>query len=575
MYSHWLYWEEKLRSAHSRSDGRNRPSGPHRTSLYLTVRLILSSNDTLANSFMGLVVLGTINMRGTALTVKPTAATPVGLFRTPSYHIGPGPPMATCSVPVANLKSKRPSLSKPSDSGGSMLLHFLRQVEASHFHTSHSPPRILSWDPESEALRNWPCDYIEVCIGLVEVLPASSGSILNGEYIAECASRRCGYFAIPLPAEALSMVSDFDSESIQGSGIYKALPVSDLYSRGTRKCLQVEAPVNIATATQDFTELYSRGLSEGSSTCGHRKRFKHGHRADTVSPGLDDNSKPTMASGSGSLKEREDDSESDSEYDASLSHDGNWGLDGLMVTAVVLQSLSGGLPVAQCYVLLYAPYSHVIAVQVASRREIEVKDPRPKPETATPSRGILRPRQLSVQMESKELPIPLPKARETRTIPALFDVIERQDQMIIAQNGYLKQCRTSLDHILHFCQPMSKDYRFQTVLGRLGIAGCHSADTSMLPIAWGPMPTLSANHYRDTTNIPRPPGRPSAPPLSSSCCLYSNSTFDWSSTGSWHVVYKIFATPLCIILVDRHRAVTVVQEESPEWGWWQERTRKL
>ncbi|KAF6744216.1 hypothetical protein DFP72DRAFT_857813 [Ephemerocybe angulata] len=115
-----------------------------------------------------------------------------------------------------------------------ILSHFLRQIESAHVKTPHTHPRPLHYDSKTQLLCSWlwPCnpiteeryppdelelqrrthyflgpsclcafldgtDYTEARIGVVETLtedPERNKPILNGEYVAVCAERRCGYF---------------------------------------------------------------------------------------------------------------------------------------------------------------------------------------------------------------------------------------------------------------------------------------------------------------------------------------------------------------------------------------------
>lgn len=148
--------------------------------------------------------------------------------------------------------------------------------------------------------------YVESCIALVHVPSGGPGALLNGEYIAECALRQCGYFGesdfvstrrfllivlypmqslwrkfsrsrfctssamrseviskasiiskpihltlhidAPLPAEQSAYITDFNTHPQESSGLYQALPVSKVFSRGGRKgaSLLVTFPLSLA-----------------------------------------------------------------------------------------------------------------------------------------------------------------------------------------------------------------------------------------------------------------------------------------------------------------------------------------
>ncbi|KAH6891577.1 hypothetical protein BKA70DRAFT_1234167 [Coprinopsis sp. MPI-PUGE-AT-0042] len=201
------------------------------------------------------------------------------------------------------------------------LEHYIRRIQAAQAHTTYSPPEILHWNETKGDLGGWfwpasletgeritpsdleghrrthyfmaPCclcaisreeAYVEAKIGLV-VVPVASGSArleVNGEYVAQCALNRCGYFvplerfyarktlqvkaypkrAAPLSPEQLVYISDFDRDAEANLGLSQALPSSGIWMRGSRDLLKVEAPVHIFDARQSFTTLWARGLQE-------------------------------------------------------------------------------------------------------------------------------------------------------------------------------------------------------------------------------------------------------------------------------------------------------------------------
>ncbi|KAH6897575.1 hypothetical protein BKA70DRAFT_1438178 [Coprinopsis sp. MPI-PUGE-AT-0042] len=193
--------------------------------------------------------------------------------------------------------------------------HYLRRIQAAQVKTEHSTPVILHWaSPFSNLSRwGWPADpetgerippseleshrrthyfyapcclcaldwdefYVESRIGIVQVPSGSHGSFMNGEYVAECALRRCGYF-VPLerfyslkllrvvgskkrrnvlPAEQVALITDFDPKLDDELGLYQALPKDSVISRGSRQRLAVAEPITRAK----FIQLWSKGLEE-------------------------------------------------------------------------------------------------------------------------------------------------------------------------------------------------------------------------------------------------------------------------------------------------------------------------
>ncbi|KAH6913098.1 hypothetical protein BKA70DRAFT_1218101 [Coprinopsis sp. MPI-PUGE-AT-0042] len=200
------------------------------------------------------------------------------------------------------------------------LSHFLRRIQAAQVKTTHTNPVILHWiadrgdigiwswpaDPttggrippcELESYRRThhflaPCclcaaqldeDYTESRIGMVHVPSGEHGSFLNGEYIAECAQRRCGYFvplekfysakllhvkqymerARPLSAKEVAYITDFDPRLDDKLGLHQALPADGVLSRGSRRMLKVERPLSTTNAASAFAQLWAKGLEEG------------------------------------------------------------------------------------------------------------------------------------------------------------------------------------------------------------------------------------------------------------------------------------------------------------------------
>ncbi|KAH6890792.1 hypothetical protein BKA70DRAFT_1441694 [Coprinopsis sp. MPI-PUGE-AT-0042] len=197
--------------------------------------------------------------------------------------------------------------------------HFLRRIQAAQVNTKSSSPAILQWISNRDNLGRWawpanpetgerippseleshrqthhflaPCclcaielneTYVESRIGLVLVPSGAHGSFMNGEYIAECALRKCGYF-VPLekfyvieallvkrypkrehslPAEQVTYITDFDPDIGNKLGLYQALPEDGIFSRGSRHLLRVEHPITTSIMCSDFITLWSKGLEE-------------------------------------------------------------------------------------------------------------------------------------------------------------------------------------------------------------------------------------------------------------------------------------------------------------------------
>ncbi|KAH6912310.1 hypothetical protein BKA70DRAFT_1219443 [Coprinopsis sp. MPI-PUGE-AT-0042] len=197
--------------------------------------------------------------------------------------------------------------------------HYIRRIQAAQVHTAYSPPEILHWDETKRDLGAWgwpanpetgervtpsdleshrrthhfmaPCclcairlaeAYVEAKIGLVAVASDSPKPEVNGEYVAQCASNRCGYFVplerfyarkvlkikayakrvVPLAAEQLVYISDFDCDTEASLGLSQALPSQGIWMTGSRNSLIVETPTDISNACTDFTALWARGLHE-------------------------------------------------------------------------------------------------------------------------------------------------------------------------------------------------------------------------------------------------------------------------------------------------------------------------
>ncbi|KAH6872106.1 hypothetical protein BKA70DRAFT_1449073 [Coprinopsis sp. MPI-PUGE-AT-0042] len=196
--------------------------------------------------------------------------------------------------------------------------HYIRRIQAAQVHTAYSPPEILHWDSTRTNLRAWswpsnyetgeriapseledhrrthhfmaPCclcaistdeGYVESKIGLVLVAPGANKPEVNGEYVAQCALNRCGYFiplerfyarkvlqvkaypkrVLPLLPQQLNYISDVDPES-EANGLSQALPFSGIWNRGSRNLLKVEEPVTLNNACVQFTALWARGVDE-------------------------------------------------------------------------------------------------------------------------------------------------------------------------------------------------------------------------------------------------------------------------------------------------------------------------
>ncbi|RXW19048.1 hypothetical protein EST38_g6803 [Candolleomyces aberdarensis] len=149
--------------------------------------------------------------------------------------------------------------------------HHLRQVEARHLCTPTSNPVILHWDIILRKLVEWlwPCDpqsgalippttrkcYTPSRISIVEVVKNEDGtpSVLNGEYVASCASSRCGYFvcleryytldgikvraypkrAVPLTGERMdSALSRVEPSFSGGEGLHQVMPSRIMHNHG-------------------------------------------------------------------------------------------------------------------------------------------------------------------------------------------------------------------------------------------------------------------------------------------------------------------------------------------------------
>ncbi|KAH6903249.1 hypothetical protein BKA70DRAFT_1433761 [Coprinopsis sp. MPI-PUGE-AT-0042] len=197
--------------------------------------------------------------------------------------------------------------------------HFLRRIQAAQVKTKTSSPSILQWISDRADVGRWawpanpetgerippseleshrrthhflaPCclcaielkeTYVESRIGLVHVPSGAHGSFMNGEYVAECALRQCGYFVplekfysikallvkrypkreCPLPAEQVTYITDFDPELGNKLGLYQALPEDSVFNWGSRRLLRAEHPISTSTICSNFVTLWSKGLGE-------------------------------------------------------------------------------------------------------------------------------------------------------------------------------------------------------------------------------------------------------------------------------------------------------------------------
>ncbi|KAH6869708.1 hypothetical protein BKA70DRAFT_1451785 [Coprinopsis sp. MPI-PUGE-AT-0042] len=196
--------------------------------------------------------------------------------------------VATPSRHMPSIQLRSLSQSKPS------LEHYIRRIQAAQVHTAYSQPEILHWDAKKSDLSGWfwpaspetgervtpsdleghrrthhfmaPCClcvitleelYVEAKIGLVAVAMASGSPRIevNGEYVAQCALNRCGYFVplerfyacrvlqikaypkrvLPLASEQLVYISDFDRTAEASLGLYQGIPSSGIWMRGARE----------------------------------------------------------------------------------------------------------------------------------------------------------------------------------------------------------------------------------------------------------------------------------------------------------------------------------------------------
>ncbi|KAH6907333.1 hypothetical protein BKA70DRAFT_1428306 [Coprinopsis sp. MPI-PUGE-AT-0042] len=217
------------------------------------------------------------------------------------------------SLQMPGVQMRNAPLLKPD------LGHFLRRVQSAQVQTAHSPPHILHWDFTRDNLREWawpsdaetgeritPSDledhrrthhftapsclcaisldeaYVEARIGLAMVSPGGRGFELFGEYVAQCALNRCGYFvplerfyprkvlkvkgyakrSTPLAAEQLNYLSDVGPALESSTGIAQALPSSGIWAKGSRTSLMTETPLNLEQACTEFTNLWARGVEE-------------------------------------------------------------------------------------------------------------------------------------------------------------------------------------------------------------------------------------------------------------------------------------------------------------------------
>ncbi|KAH6901007.1 hypothetical protein BKA70DRAFT_1230481 [Coprinopsis sp. MPI-PUGE-AT-0042] len=123
---------------------------------------------------------------------------------------------------------------------------------------------------------------VESRIGLVVVAPDGESSEVVGEYVAQCASKQCGYFvplerfyarkvlkvkgyqkrATPLAPEQLSYICDVAPTHREPGGLAHVIPASMIWSKGTRTSLLVEKPLNLEQACTEFTNLWGRGVEE-------------------------------------------------------------------------------------------------------------------------------------------------------------------------------------------------------------------------------------------------------------------------------------------------------------------------
>ncbi|KAH6868957.1 hypothetical protein BKA70DRAFT_1452312 [Coprinopsis sp. MPI-PUGE-AT-0042] len=128
--------------------------------------------------------------------------------------------------------------------------------------------------------------YVESKIGLVLVAPGVKRPEVNGEYVAQCALNKCGYFVplerfyarkglqvkgypkrgmlfglLPLPSEQLNYICNVDPAQ-DSNGLSNALPFSGIWSRGSRNLLKIEEPITVDKACTQFTALWAHGVDE-------------------------------------------------------------------------------------------------------------------------------------------------------------------------------------------------------------------------------------------------------------------------------------------------------------------------
>ncbi|KAF6742417.1 hypothetical protein DFP72DRAFT_1081954 [Ephemerocybe angulata] len=202
--------------------------------------------------------------------------------------------------------------------------HFRRIIEARHIRTTTSAPVIYHWNAKRQRLEEWcwPCDdgaggaripphglqdhrrthwfrapcclcayldgedYTECSIGIVETLPMPDQDpdrnrvVMNGEYVATCATDRCGYFVglerfYPLTGikvrlyeervhelaeEELVNISSVDESFQGGDGLFQVMP--NVMRRSSKKDLEIEDVATMIKGNKSLIVELAAGIKE-------------------------------------------------------------------------------------------------------------------------------------------------------------------------------------------------------------------------------------------------------------------------------------------------------------------------
>ncbi|KAF6751821.1 hypothetical protein DFP72DRAFT_1070857 [Ephemerocybe angulata] len=210
---------------------------------------------------------------------------------------GSNSPYLRRSPPSLRYNARRDSHNRPALRAD----HFLRQIQARHIHTPSSSPAILQYDSGTGELAPWywpgdratgrhlppdelqdhrrthkfraPCclcsllddvPYVEAEIAVVESLPLphadreQNRTVMHGEYVAACATNRCGYFIclerfyelnglrlhvyeerdVPRPVEVLANITEVPESFRNGDGLFQVMP--DVMRRGSSALMTIE-----------------------------------------------------------------------------------------------------------------------------------------------------------------------------------------------------------------------------------------------------------------------------------------------------------------------------------------------